>query len=357
MAARRKHLAQSDWPEIDRQVWAALFTEGDLFDDRGPACHWAAATRKSNAAHYGRWLTWLSATGQLDPDLHPADRLTEDRVAAYGRHLMERVAPRTVASLLIGLKCVVQRMAPDRNWRWLKDLTNRLDSWAPQSASLGARIRPAGDILTIVLAELEPALQEGSPAPRQAVQYRDVFMIALLTAWPIRLRNFAALRLNEHVLRTGTEWRLEIPGEQTKTGQPVRQVLPERLRPYFEHYLDHVRPALPAPSDPDAFWPGTRRKPLAPNTIYQTIMRETRRLFGIAINPHSFRSIAATTLAESSAEDALHARPLLGHRLPETTEAHYIRARQLDASRKVSAVLSEIRLTSQPDKKERGRSA
>lgn len=357
MAAPRKHLARRDWPEIDRQAWAALFIEGDLFDDRGPACHWAPATRKSNAAHYGRWLTWLSATGQLEPDLPPAARLTEERVAAYGRHLMAGVAPRTVASSLIGLKCVVQRMAPDRDWRWLKDLTNRLDSWAPQSATSGARILPAGEVLQRVLDELEPSLSKTCPSPEQALRYRNVFMIGLLTVWPIRLRNFTALQLGKHVLRTGTDWRLEIPGAETKTGQPIRLVLPERLRPCLEHYLDHVRPALPAPCDPVALWSGAHGKPLAPNTIYQAIMRETQQLLGIAINPHSFRSIAATTLAESSAEDALHARPLLGHRLHGTTEAHYVRARQREASRKVSAVLSEIRMATQSGKREGGRPA
>ncbi len=342
MAAPRKHLAHADWPEIDRISWAALFAEGDLLDGRGAACHWAAATRKTNAAHYGRWLTWLKETGQLDPCAHPADRLGEDRVAAYGRHLMTRVAPRTVASSLIGLKCAVQRMAPERNWRWLKDLTNRLDSWAPQSAAPGPRILPAEHVLHRVLEELDPLLQDPSPSLRQAVRYRNIFMIGLLTAWPIRLRNFAALQLGEHVLRQGAEWRLEISGVQTKTQQPVQLVLPGRLRPYLERYLNHVRPVLPIPSAPEAFWPGAQGKPLAPNTIYQAVMRNTQGLFGIGINPHSFRSIAATTLAVSSAVDALHARPLLGHRLPETTAKHYIKARQLDASRKVSAALRQI---------------
>jgi hypothetical protein len=343
MATPRKYLAQADWPQIDRIAWAALFTEGDLLDDRGAACHWAAATRKSNAAHYGRWLSWLNETGHLGPCAHPADRLSKDRVAAYGQHLMAQVAPRTVASSLIGLKCTVQRMAPERDWRWLKDLTNRLDSWAPQSAALGSRILPAERVLQRVLEELGPPLQGAFPSLQHAVRYRNIFMIGLLTAWPIRLRNFAALRSGEHVFRQGADWRLEIPGAQTKTKQPLRLVLPQQLRLYLEHYLNCIRPSLPVPSDPAAFWSGTQGKPLAPNTIYQTIMRDTQELFGIAINPHSFRSIAATSLAEASAADALYARPLLGHRLPATTETHYIRARQIESSRKVTSALAGIR--------------
>jgi hypothetical protein len=47
----------------------------------------------------------------------------------------------------------------------------------------------------------------------------------------------------------------------------------------------------------------------------------TERLFGTAITPHSFRSIAATASAEAFPEDALHARPLLGHRRPRHDRA------------------------------------
>jgi integrase/recombinase XerD len=72
-------------------------------------------------------------------------------------------------------------------------------------------------------------------------------------------------------------------------------------------------------------------------------------LFGVAITPHSFRSIAATALAEASPEDSLFARPLLGHRLPETTEQFYIKASQLEASRRVNAALETIRREPGPE--------
>jgi integrase len=82
---------------------------------------------------------------------------------------------------------------------------------------------------------------------------------------------------------------------------------------------------------------------MAEETIYASVMATSRRLFGTALNPHAFRSLAATLLAETSPEDALHARPLLGHRQPQTTEKHYIRASQLSAGRKVAVALQKIR--------------
>ena len=82
---------------------------------------------------------------------------------------------------------------------------------------------------------------------------------------------------------------------------------------------------------------------MAEETIYERVRSTSQRLFDTALNPHSFRSPAATLLAETSPEDALHARPLLGHRQMKTTETHYIRASQLSGARKVAMALQEIR--------------
>jgi integrase/recombinase XerD len=86
-----------------------------------------------------------------------------------------------------------------------------------------------------------------------------------------------------------------------------------------------------------------RGNPLAYESIYARVIKETQRLFGVDINPHTFRTIVATWLAEQSARDALFARPLLGHRSPATTERHYIRASKIEASRRVSDAIIELR--------------
>jgi integrase len=90
-------------------------------------------------------------------------------------------------------------------------------------------------------------------------------------------------------------------------------------------------------------WLGFEGEPLAAHSIYCRITRVTDHLLGVKINPHSFRACAATSLADRSPADARLAAPLLGHRYFATTERHYIRARQLEASRKVHATLAEIR--------------
>ncbi len=67
------------------------------------------------------------------------------------------------------------------------------------------------------------------------------------------------------------------------------------------------------------------------------------RLFGVAINPHSFRSIAATLLAREASIDSLFARLLLGHRTDMPTEKHHVHATATEGSRNVNVLLCTLR--------------
>ena len=124
----RKQLPFEDWPKTDQAAWEGLFREGDLLDDAGTALHWSAATRFTNLKHYTRWLGWCVAEGRLNNEGSPAERVTPGIVEAYARTLLAEVAPETLASSLIGLKCVLQALAPDVDWAWLKRLTNHIKS-------------------------------------------------------------------------------------------------------------------------------------------------------------------------------------------------------------------------------------
>lgn len=339
----RIELPLAAWPASDRVAWDELFRTGDLLDGRGAAVHWAEATRRTNRKHYARWLGWLAANDLLDADVPPWRRVIPARVEAYARGLIDRRAPRTAASALIGLKCVLQRMKPEADWRWLKDLTNHLDRWATPSRASRAQGVSAPDIFTLVLAELERCARSPLEKRRDQLVLRDTLIVAILTTCPVRLRNLAMMQLGTHLDQIGSEWHLRFEASETKTGQPVHLVIPIELAPFFAVFLEKVRPAIPRAAVGAHLWPACKGKPMAENTIYARVMKRSRELFGITINPHAFRMIAATFLAESSPGDALYARPFLGHRQPETTGRYYIRASQIDAARSVSTALRQIR--------------
>jgi hypothetical protein len=52
---------------------------------------------------------------------------------------------------------------------------------------------------------------------RRAIAFRDGFILAFLTP---RLKNFAGLRLDQHLQMAGEAWIVAIPAEETKTGSP-----------------------------------------------------------------------------------------------------------------------------------------
>lgn len=332
------------WPIADQSDWIELFIEGDVLDDAGPTRHWAPATRKTNQKHYAQWIGWLALNNELDEHCEPWSRATKDKVRAYASDLMEGRSSRTVASALIGLKCVLIKMAPGEDWQWLRDLTNRLKVWAkPSKPELRAPI-PVPEMFACILSNLDAVAARSANKARDRQRYRDLLIVALLIACPIRLRNMVMIEHGKHLSQANNgQWQLYFSAEETKTGQEARYIVPESLSPHIRFYLDKVRPGFAGAANTIILWMGSKKAPLAENTLYQNTMRRTKQIFGTAIYPHAFRKFAATFLAETSPGDALRARPLLGHRCGDTTEKYYIQACQIKASNKVSKALLELK--------------
>ncbi len=336
-------MAFEDWPTVDQQAWRALFHDGDIFDGRGAAVQWRDATRKTNLKHYARWLAWLDSEGVLDRSAAPWSRATPERIAAYAHNEIARVGQITVRSSLIGLKCVLIKMNPDLDWEWLQDVTNRLKVWAKPAHERRDRLLPANEMMQTVLVELRRLTDLETCTRTSDLAFRDVRMIGILICCPIRLKNLTSICIGRHLHRTGDAWHLSFPAPETKNSQDLTYILPQCLEAPLQHYLKTVRPRFPGAHSSVALFRSLKGNPLAYESIYMRVIKETQRLFGVDINPHSFRKIAATWLAEQSARDALFARPLLGHRNPATTERHYIRASQFEASRRVSDAIAQIR--------------
>lgn len=337
------YLPMAAWPTRDRAAWDALFAEGDVFDEGGSERHWALATRRTNAHHYARWLGWLRAKSALDVCALPWHRVTPDAVEAYARHLIECIAPRTVASSLIGLKVVMKAMAPGQSWRWLMDLTNRLHVWAKPTVDRRAAIQSISDIYRAACRELD--LRLATPLTRRIdrVAYRDALAVALLAACPVRLRNLAMIQIGVHLVVEDRSFALQFGEHETKNGQRLAYVVPSPLVPYLQVYLDCVRPSFAPRDQTQALWLGFEGQPLTAHSLYGRIVSMTERWFGQAINPHLFRTCAATSLTEVMPDKARLAAPLLGHLQFTTTERFYLRADSIEAGRKVGAVLNSLR--------------
>lgn len=167
-------------------------------------------------------------------------------------------------------------------------------------------------------------------------------MLLILSACPIRLRNLVGLRIGQQIRREGERWVIHLAETETKGHNRLAYLLPRHIEPYLARYLDMVRPAYGPAKDCDALWLALGGRPLGYTTVYGRIVEITSRLFGVPINPHLFRTCAATSLVEDAPEAARMAAPLLGHRYFQTTERYYVRAGQIEACRSVNALLGTI---------------
>lgn len=342
-----RHLPFAEWPADDQAAWDALFVAGDILDGEGPARHWAPATRHTNLYHYAQWLGWLQTNGlllALAPGQCPWQRATLETVTAYGKSLLAGRSPSTVASSVIGLKCVLIRMAPDHDWQWLRDLTNRLKTWTRRTTPRPTPIPlslPA--VVETCLGRLEDLRGKSCLGPSEPTAYRNTLIIALLAACPIRLRNLAMIEVGKHLIGSNVQWWLDFDAHETKTREPLRYPLPADLAPHLVWYITHIRPQYRGADETARLWMGRKKAPMSHEAIYGAVTSTSKSLLGTRLSPHEFRSLAATFLSEASASDSLHARALLGHRNPSTTHDHYIRASSVEASRKIASALRRVR--------------
>jgi integrase/recombinase XerD len=336
----RRSLPFDAWPEPDRTAWTEAIAEGDIFDGRGPAAHWAATTRSAVIAAYGRYLSFLAASEPSVLAEHPAKRLTEDWLTRYLSYLAETAGTMGRHMFFAKLRDAVRVMFPGSVPLHLSRLVARLEGECrPQSKA--ARI-----VSSTRLAGLGTKLMEGAIGAEgkitDAVAYRDGLMIGLLALRPLRLRTFSLIRVSRHLRQVGEEWRMVFEGPETKSGRPFEITVPEKLVPCLKHYLREVRPKFTGTDRHVGVWASTKGRPLTPNAIARVITERTRKEFGKPVSPHLFRHSATTTIAILQPGRIGVARDLLGHSSLATTNAYYNKARSIDASRLYAGVLTGI---------------
>jgi integrase len=189
----------------------------------------------------------------------------------------------------------------------------------------------------------------------RAVAFRDGLVIALLAFRPLRLRNFASLQLGYHLHRTFNGYRIEIPGEETKTGRAIEKVVPEEIEPWLELYLNIYRPLLLKGNANAHLWISKDGLPYSPRKLGERVAEITERRLGVRIPPHFFRDCAATTVATADPEHVRIIAPLLDHSTPVTAELYYNHARAIEAGRTHQQNLRQLRQRLAPVKRRTAR--
>jgi integrase len=337
------HLPFANWPETDKIMWQSELDGDDPFSD-GIAARLAKTTLHKYWMGWRRFLGFLTITEPEALELAPPERLTNERVRRFAKHLAETNTPHSVAIQMDSLYGAARTMMPDRDWTWLRDIKTRLYSVAPRRSST----RPV--ITSVQLADLGEELMEESKIDGHetfslddVVRYRDGLMIALLAHVPLRHKNFSALQIGRDVIKEDGKWSIVIPPEETKTRTYIDFQIPEDLQHQFLMYLTHVRPRMLRLPGCKALWVSAKGGALSYSAVGPVLTRNTTKRLGIRIAPHDARDAAATTWAIAAPEQIGVARDLLVHSDLRTTIKHYNRAKGVEASRAHAQVIAAMR--------------
>jgi len=338
-----------EWPAADQAAWHEAVHATDPFGPRTSASEWSERSRAKTARGYGRWLSWLSEKGQLDPKQAPGDRVTAPVVTTYIADLARLNGDFTVLCRIQELYDAIRVMAPGRDWAWLRQIQNALRARSVSVRDKRTRMQPAGELVRLgkaLMRKAETAVTK--PSLTRAVWYRDGLMIALLAYRPLRLSNLAAITLGRHLIRQSRGYRLYFSADEVKGRRPIDTAVPASLVEDFDRYLDHYRPILlsrgdrQSPTSSNALWVSNTATALDPNSIPNRIKKHTRAAFGKHLWPHLFRDCAATTIAIDDPKHARSIMNILGHSSLTTSEKHYNQARSLEASRRYQKVIADL---------------
>jgi integrase/recombinase XerD len=258
------------------------------------------------------------------------------------------LASNTIVTRLQALHAMAKVLDGGRDWLWMRRIEARVHAGHVPARSKRDRLVGSADLL-----ELGVRLMDGASALTtdrlRAMQFRDGLIIAFLAARPLRLRNLAGLELERTLVARGDGWWIDIPGDETKTGQPIDVPWPEALNLALTTYLALYRPILCRLRNRwtrpvgNALWVSTHGSPMGYFALADTIEKRTATAFGRSVNPNLFRDCAATSIA---IEDPAHVRvasQILGHSSVITTERYYNQAQAIEAARQYQGFLIGLR--------------
>lgn len=283
--------------------------------------------------------------GLLNPMAHPADRITSDSVRAYVETL-QRLGNGTQTQMarLQELGEMARIFDPARDWRFISKIASRIRARHKPVQDKRATFVSAVELLQVGLDLMETASAAGT-LRQQAVAYRDGLIVAFLTLIAIRRKNLAELGLEDTLIRAGDTWVVPFASDAMKNEDPLDRLWPEMLVPHLQAYLEIHRPFLAGLKGRwtreigGALWVSTDGSPMTQMALYDRIRARTKAAFGHPVNPHAFRSAAATTWAIEDPETVRAASAHLGHRSTQTTDRFYKMSMTIEAGRVFAEML------------------
>lgn len=341
----KQYLEYVKWPVADKRLCEAAFAPAkDVFDDAGPGAHLADRSIAQLRYTYGKFLFFLAAERAELLESTPVDRVTAKTIEAFVKWQPASCGAVTVSIYLYHLWIALKCLCPQKEWLWLLGLSKRVKARGKAKPERHHLI--TSEILYALGIELmEWAQSCGKLATSGRIQaaFRDGLIIALLAAVPLRRRTLEALRVGKSLLRSGSQWELEIPAGDVKTRRSLDYSLSPELSRWIDLYVNEIRARTPSASGHDFLWVSSRGRRFRGGSIYNAVRRRTRKAFGFPVNLHRFRSAAGTFWSVRDPKNVCGVKDLLGHADFRTTEKYYIMAQSRVAGRTLSRIVDGLR--------------
>jgi integrase/recombinase XerD len=151
------------------------------------------------------------------------------------------------------------------------------------------------------------------------------------------------LRIDQHLVKSGDVWALDIPAGDTKTRRAFDFPVSEEMSARIDLYLEQFRSRMPGAAKHTGVWPSNKSRPMCANAIYLAVRKRTKKAFGFGVNLHRFRHAAASFWSSQDPVNVRGAKDLLGHASFGTTEKHYIMAQSRLAGRALAQAVDAAR--------------
>ncbi len=344
-----RSLRYADWPAQLRDAWVAALQPAGFLEVAAPASQWSATRRRQVVLDAGRFLNWHRMQGvAINSPAALVDAATPAALAAFATAERKRLRHSSLATAMGNVIGLVRSLCPGWDPSAAYRIVDRIKAHARREPRMPRLIADPVVLYEAGLAKMDRSLDEALVVA-DIEGWQSGLMVALCAAAPVRIRNFAAIVLGEH-LRPDPEnaaWWLRLASEETKTQRSDDWPVPEGLLPYLDHHVSQVRPNLLARgrrnTDHGALWIGAFGQPLEVQGVRARIKTVTAEMLAHPITPHRFRHSAATGFALRYPDRPRDTAALLGHAGAQTTEKHYLMASRQLALRKLREVL-EARL-------------
>ncbi|WP_300516150.1 tyrosine-type recombinase/integrase [Aliiroseovarius sp.] len=178
---------------------------------------------------------------------------------------------------------------------------------------------------------------------KRAIWFRQALMIGFLISRPVRRRAVLAMEAEGYLTDLPDAISVTFESKDMKDGKDRSFPLPKALVEPMRNYLGVHRPLLLAGGTSVDLWINQYGDPITPDGFSRELPKIMERHLGIAMRPHAFRSVAATSIAEFDPVHVNIIRDVLGHATLDMAEKHYNRASSLSACNDLQSLVQNIR--------------